>query len=116
MKIKRGDIYIVDLGEGFGSEQGGIRPALVVQNNIGNKYSHTLLIACITSKANTKHHLPTHYILPDNVMMEQIRVIDEKRIVKYIGTLSPRIMKILDKRIMISFGLTRYKKRGKTYD
>ena len=43
MKIKRGDIYIVDLGEGFGSEQGGIRPALVVQNNIGNKYSHTLL-------------------------------------------------------------------------
>ena len=124
MKIKRGDIYIVDLGEGFGSEQGGMRPALVVQNNIGNKYSHTLLIACITSKANTKHHLPTHYILPDNVglnhnsmvMMEQIRVIDEKRIVKYIGTLSPRIMKILDKRIMISFGLTRYKKRGKTDD
>ena len=50
------------------------------------------------------------------VMMEQIRVIDEKRIVKYIGTLSPRIMKILDKRIMISFGLTRYKKRGKTDD
>ena len=108
MKIKRGDIYIVDLGEGFGSEQGGIRPALVVQNNIGNKYSHTLLIACITDNVGLNHN--------SMVMMEQIRVIDEKRIIKYIGTLSPRIMKILDKRIMISFGLKRYKKRGKTDD
>ena len=121
IKIKRGDIYIVDLRECFGSEQGGIRPALVVQNIIGNRYSHTLLIACITSKANKKHHLPTHYILPDNVglnlnsmvMMEQIRVIDEKRIVKYIGKLSPRYMKILDKRIMISFVLVRYHKKYK---
>ena len=107
MKIKRGDIYIVDLGEGFGSEQGGIRPALVVQNNIGNKYSHTLLIACITSKANTKHHLPTHYTLPDNVGLNHNSMVMMEQI---------RIMKILDKRIMISFGLKRYKKRGKTDD
>ena len=57
MKIKRGDIYLADLGEGYGSEQGGIRPVLVVQNNKGNKHSHTLLVACITSKAHSKHYL-----------------------------------------------------------
>lgn len=53
MKIKRGDIFLADLGEGYGSEQGGIRPVLVVQNNKGNKHSHTLLVACITSKAHS---------------------------------------------------------------
>lgn len=114
MKIKRGDIYLADLGEGYGSEQGGIRPILVVQNNKGNKHSHTLLVACITSKAHSKHYLPTHYIIPKSfglnydsmVMMEQVKVIDETRIIKYIGKLTPRFMKILDKKLMISFGLT----------
>ena len=113
MKIKRGDIFLADLGEGYGSEQGGIRPVLVVQNNKGNKHSHTLLVACITSKAHSKHYLPTHYIIPKSfglnydsmVMMEQIKVIDETRIIKYIGKLTPRFMKILDKKLMISFGL-----------
>ena len=113
MKIKRGDIYLADLGEGYGSEQGGIRPVLVVQNNKGNKHSHTLLVACITSKAHSKHYLPTHYVIPKSfglnydsmVMMEQIKVIDETRIIKYIGKLTPKFMKILDKKLMISFGL-----------
>lgn len=113
MKIKRGDIYLADLGKGYGSEQGGIRPVLVVQNNKGNKYSTTLLVACITSKAHSKHHLPTHYIIPKDVglkydsmvMMEQIKVIDESRIIKFIGKLTPRFMKLTDKRLMISFGL-----------
>lgn len=123
MKIKRGQIYLADLGEGYGSEQGGIRPVLVVQNNKGNKHSPTILVACITSKAHSKHYLPTHYVIPKHVglkydsmvMMEQIKVIDEKRIIKYIGKLSPRIMKILDKKIKISFGLTYpyYKRRKK---
>ena len=93
MKIKRGHIYLADLGEGYGSEQGGIRPVLVVQNNKGNKHSPTILVACITSKAHSKHYLPTHYIIPKEVglkydsmvMMEQIKVIDESRIIKYIG-------------------------------
>lgn len=113
MKIKRGHIYLADLGEGYGSEQGGIRPVLVVQNNKGNKHSPTILVACITSKAHSKHYLPTHYIIPKDVglkydslvMMEQIKVIDESRIIKYIGKLSNKFMKILDKRLMISFGL-----------
>ena len=113
MKIKRGDIYLADLGKGYGSEQGGIRPVLVVQNNKGNKYSTTLLVACITSKAHSKHHLPTHYIIPKDVglkydsmvMMEQIIVIDESRIIKFIGKLTPKFMKLIDKRLMISFGL-----------
>ena len=113
MKIKRGDIYLADLGKGYGSEQGGIRPVLVVQNNKGNKYSTTLLVACITSKAHSKHHLPTHYIIHKDVglkydsmvMMEQIKVIDESRIIKFIGKLTPRFMKLIDKRLMISFGL-----------
>ena len=114
MKIKRGNIYLADLGEGFGSEQGGLRPVLIVQNDKGNKYSTTYLVACITSKAKYKHHLPTHYVLPQNiglkqdsmVMLEQIKVIDEKRIIKFISRLSPAYMKIIDKRLMISFGLT----------
>lgn len=123
MKIKRGQIYLADLGEGYGSEQGGIRPVLIVQNNKGNKHSPTILVACITSKAHSKHYLPTHYVIPKHVglkydsmvMMEQIKVIDEKRIIKYIGKLSPRFMKILDKKIKISFGLTYpyYKRRKK---
>lgn len=123
MKIKRGQIYLADLGEGYGSEQGGIRPVLIVQNNKGNKHSPTILVACITSKAHSKHYLPTHYVIPKHVglkydslvMMEQIKVIDEKRIIKYIGKLSPKFMKILDKKIKISFGLTYpyYKRRNK---
>ena len=123
MKIKRRQIYLANLGEGYGSEQGGIRPVLVVQNNKGNKHSPTILVACITSKAHSKHYLPTHYVIPKHVglkydsmvMMEQIKVIDEKRIIKYIGKLSPKFMKILDKKIKISFGLTYpyYKRRKK---
>lgn len=121
MHIKRGEIYLANLDKPFGSEQGGIRPVLVVQNNVGNKYSSTLLVACITSKAHSKHHLPTHYVIPKHVglkydslvMMEQIKVIDEKRIIKYIGKLSPKYMKILDKRLKISLGLIPIRKGEK---
>ncbi|GFI42327.1 endoribonuclease EndoA [Thomasclavelia cocleata] len=113
MKIKRGQIYLADLSKGYGSEQGGIRPVLVIQNNKGNKYSPTLIIACITSRYQYKHHLPTHYYIPDSaglkhrsiVMMEQIKVIDKTRLIKYIGSVSPKFMNILDKKIMISLGM-----------
>lgn len=119
MKIKRGQIYLADLSKGYGSEQGGIRPVLVIQNNKGNKYSPTLIIACITSRHQYKHHLPTHYYIPDSaglkyrsiVMMEQIKVIDKSRLIKYIGSVSPRFMKILDKKIMISLGMNEKKYR-----
>lgn len=117
MKIKRGQVYLADLKDAHGSEQGGIRPVLVVQNNRGNKYSPTIIIACITSKAHTKHHLPTHYYIPESIglkypsiiMMEQIRVIDKSRIIKYIGSVSPKFMNILDKKIMISLGIQQKK-------
>lgn len=114
MKIKRGQIYLADLSKGYGSEQGGVRPVLVIQNNKGNKYSPTLIVACITSRFQYKHHLPTHYYIPDSaglkyrsiVMMEQIKVIDKSRIIKYIGSVSPRFMAILDKKLLISIGIT----------
>ena len=117
MKIKRGQVYLADLKDALGSEQGGIRPVLVVQNNRGNKYSPTIIIACITSKAHTKHHLPTHYYIPESIglkypsiiMMEQIRVIDKSRIIKYIGSVSPKFMNILDKKILISLGIKQTK-------
>lgn len=113
MKIKRGQIYLVDLSDGFGSEQGGVRPVLVIQNNKGNKYSPTIIVACLTSKIYEKHHLPTHYSIPTTVglkypsivMMEQIKVIDKSRIIKYIGSVTPRFMKLLDNRILISLGM-----------
>lgn len=117
MKIKRGQVYLADLKDAQGSEQGGIRPVLVVQNNRGNKYSPTIIIACITSKEHTKHHLPTHYYIPESIglkypsiiMMEQIRVIDKSRIIKYIGSVSPKFMNILDKKMMISLGIQQKK-------
>ncbi len=97
MKIKKGQIYLVDLSDGFGYEQGGISPILVVQNNKGNKYNSTIIVACITSRAKTKHHLPTQYYIPDYVvlkypsmvMMKQIKVIDKNRIIKYTRSVSP---------------------------
>ena len=67
MKIKCGQIYLTDLKNVQDSEQGGIRPVLVIQNNRCNKYSPTIIIACITSKAQTKHHLPTHYNIPESI-------------------------------------------------
>ena len=63
MKVKRGDIFLADLDYPFGSEQGGVRPVLVIQNNRGNKYSPTTIVACITSRASSKAHLPTHYYI-----------------------------------------------------
>lgn len=122
MKIKKGHIYLADLGEGYGSEQGGVRPVLVVQNNRGNKHSPTLLVACITSKAHSKHYLPTHYLIPKEVglkydslvMMEQIKVMDTNRIIKYIGRVPKSFMRILDKKIMVSFGIINKRKKEKT--
>lgn len=112
--IKRGDVYLVDLGEGNGSEQGGIRPAVVVQNNVGNKFAPTIIIACITSK-QSKKPMPTHlslskeqYDTPDycTVLMEQIRTIDKNRIVgNKLFSLNDMDKIRLDRAIEISFGL-----------
>lgn len=113
MKVKRGDIYLADLSDANGSEQGKVRPVVVIQNNRGNKYSPTTIVACLSSKVNSKHHLPTHYLLPDGlglkyksmVMCEQIRVLDKSRLIKKITKLDKRHMMHIDRRIKISLDL-----------
>lgn len=114
MVIKRGDIFYADLSPVIGSEQGGIRPVLIVQNDIGNKYSPTVIAAAITSQIN-KAKLPTHIeisaqeygLAKDSViLLEQIRTIDKKRIREKIGHLDDELMEEVNDAIGVSFGLT----------
>lgn len=113
MIVKRGDIFYADLSPVVGSEQGGVRPVLVIQNNIGNKYSPTIIVAAITSQIN-KAKLPTHievnakeYGLPKDsvLLMEQIRTIDKKRLREKIGRINKPMMKEIDESLKISLGL-----------
>ncbi len=113
MIVKRGDIFYADLSPVVGSEQGGVRPVLVIQNNIGNKYSPTIIVAAITSQIN-KAKLPTHveidaknYGLPKDsvVLMEQLRTIDKKRLREKIGRVGSSAMKDVDECLKISLGL-----------
>ena len=113
MIVKRGDIFYADLSPVVGSEQGGIRPVLVVQNDVGNKYSPTVIAAAITSRIN-KAKLPTHieieaadYGLQKDsvVLLEQIRTIDKKRLREKIGRLDEIQMIKVNDAIAISFGL-----------
>lgn len=113
MVIKRGDIFYADLSPVIGSEQGGIRPVLIIQNDIGNKYSPTVIAAAITSQIN-KAKLPTHveisakeYGLPKDsvILLEQIRTIDKKRLREKISHLSDDLMKKVNEALEISFGL-----------
>ena len=112
-EIRRGDLYYADLSPVVGSEQGGVRPVLIIQNNIGNKYSPTVIVASITSKVGVKAKLPTHYFVntesgleaPSVVLLEQIRTIDKKRLDSYIGHLNYEHLKEIDKSIEISLGL-----------
>ena len=113
LNVKRGDIYYADLSPVIGSEQGGVRPVLVVQNNVGNKYSPTIIIAAITSQIN-KARLPTHveinapdFGLPKDsvVLLEQIRTIDKKRLREKIGKFDEDMMKLVDEALKISIGI-----------
>ncbi|MBR2070807.1 MAG: type II toxin-antitoxin system PemK/MazF family toxin [Clostridia bacterium] len=112
MEIKRGEIYFADLSPVIGSEQGGIRPVLIVQNDIGNKYSPTIIAAAVTSKLN-KSKLPTHIELPKSVglnkesvvLLEQIRTIDKRRLKDKIGELTPSLMQKVNDAILVSFGI-----------
>ena len=110
--IKRGEMYYADLSPVVGSEQGGVRPILIVQNDTGNKYSPTIIAAAITSKLN-KAKLPTHieisaveYGLPRNsiVLLEQIRTLDKKRLKERIGELPTDTMRRVDTALLISLG------------
>ena len=111
-QIKRGDIFYADLSPVIGSEQGGIRPVLVIQNDIGNKYSPTVIVCAITSKL-AKAKLPTHielesfvYNLPkDSVcLLEQIRTLDKTRLKEKISYIGGKKMKDVDRAILISLG------------
>lgn len=111
--IKRGEVYYADLSPVVGSEQGGVRPVLVIQNNIGNKYSPTIIIAAITSQMN-KAKLPTHIeikagnygLVKDSVLLlEQIRTIDRKRMKDKIGRCDANFMKKVNAALAISIGL-----------
>lgn len=110
--IKRGEIYYADLSPVVGSEQGGVRPIVVLQNDIGNKYSPTVIVAAITSQIN-KAKIPTHielssknYFLPKDsvVLLEQIRTIDKTRLKQKISCLDKLKMKEVNRAILISLG------------
>lgn len=114
MEVVRGDIYYADLSPVVGSEQGGVRPVLVVQNDVGNKYSPTVIIAAITSQL-TKAKLPTHIELDKNkynlmkdsvVLLEQLRTLDKRRLKEKITQIDENTMKKVDVAIMISLGIT----------
>ena len=111
--VKRGDIYYADLSPVVGSEQGGMRPVLIVQNDMGNKHSPTVIAAAITSQIN-KAKLPTHIALEAKsfgltkdsvVLLEQIRTIDKRRLKERMGTLDEALMNQVDNAIAVSFGL-----------
>lgn len=113
MSIKRGEIYYADLSPVIGSEQGGVRPVLIVQNDVGNKHSPTVIAAAITSQRE-KAKLPTHIDLnavscglakDSVVLLEQIRTIDKKRLKEHIGELDQSAMNKVNTALSISFGL-----------
>lgn len=113
MIVKRGDIYYADLSPVVGSEQGGIRPVLVIQNDIGNKYSPTVIAAAITSQIN-KAKMPTHIELAAKdyglnkdsvILLEQIRTIDKRRLREKIGRIDDGLMVSVNNALSISFGL-----------
>ena len=111
--VKRGEIYYADLSPVVGSEQGGVRPVLIIQNDVGNKYSPTVIAAAITSQVN-KAKMPTHISLcsrsfgltKDSVVLtEQIRTLDKKRLREKMGTLDEANMRRIDEALAVSFGL-----------
>ena len=112
--VKRGDIYYADLSPVVGSEQGGVRPVLIIQNDTGNRYSPTVIAAAITSQTG-KTRLPTHIDLPVDqscglsrdsvVLLEQVRTLDKKRLRERMGHVEENVMTKVDTAIAVSFGL-----------
>ena len=113
MEVRRGDIYYADLSPVVGSEQGGIRPVLIVQNDVGNKYSPTVIAAAITSK-KFKTQLPTHICVHADecglakdsiVLLEQVRTLDKQRLRERMGSLDENDMSKINQALSVSFGL-----------
>ena len=121
--IRRGDIYYADLSPVVGSEQGGIRPVVILQNNVGNRHSPTVIAAAITSRKG-KHKLPTHVNLDAPVpglyrdsiiLLEQLRTIDKSRIDNYLGKVTPREMVAIEKALSVSLAMEQLKKRSQKH-
>ena len=110
--IVRGDIFYADLNPVIGSEQGGIRPVLIIQNNTGNRFSPTVIVAAISRRAHGKAVLPTHIVFQgvgimdeSVILLEQVRTIDKTRLCNYVGNLDQEEMKRVDKGILVSLGI-----------
>lgn len=113
MVVKRGDIFYADLSPVVGSEQGGVRPVLIVQNDVGNKYSPTVIIAAVTSQIN-KAKLPTHVEISANdfglakdsvILLEQIRTVDKRRLREKIGKVNDALMHRVNDALAVSLGI-----------
>lgn len=112
-KVQRGELYYADLSPVTGSEQGGYRPVLIIQNNVGNRYSSTVIVAALSGQVNTKNDLPTHHVIRNYpglnedsvILLEQIRTIDKRRLRNYIGTLSEKDIKQVDCCLAVSLDL-----------
>lgn len=111
-KVKRGDIFYADLGMRVGSEQTGTRPVLIIQNDVGNYHSPTVIVAVLTSKVN-KNPLPTHVLIdarfgltePSLILFEQLLTIDRRRLRGYVGSIDDYVMAQAEKALRISLGL-----------
>lgn len=116
MIVKRGEVYFANLDPVVGSEQGGIRPVVIIQNDIGNAHSTTTIAAITTNDRHSR--MPTHVSLHSNseplrdsvAMLEQLRTIEKSRLISYIGTLSEKTMKKIDDAFMISIGVKKVHK------
>ncbi|MCK8625135.1 type II toxin-antitoxin system PemK/MazF family toxin [Apilactobacillus xinyiensis] len=117
VEIKRGDIFYADLSPVVGSEQGGMRPVLIIQNNIGNHYSPTVIVAAITARIS-KPKMPTHVGISSKktkieknsvVLLEQIRTIDKQRLHDKVANLDEKTMKLIDNALSLSVGLGKRK-------
>ncbi|MCI9510431.1 MAG: type II toxin-antitoxin system PemK/MazF family toxin [Angelakisella sp.] len=122
MTVKRGEIYYADLSPVVGSEQGGVRPVLIIQNDVGNRFSPTVIAAAITSQKD-KTRLPTHIQLNSRdcglardsvVLLEQVRTIDKRRLKERMGKVEDPYMDQVDHALSISFGLEPTKHTGVT--
>ena len=112
-ELRRGQIYLADLSPVVGSEQGGVRPVVVIQNEWGNRHSPTVIVAAITSKLD-KNKIPTHVPVTvaglgknSVVLLEQIRTIDKRRLIGFVGILEDSVMEKIDRAIAVSVGISK---------
>ena len=114
--FRRGEIYFADLDPHYGSEQGGKRPVIVIQNNTGNKFAPTVIVAAVTSKVSKKPNQPTHVLIEQNpafsrpsvVLLEQIRTLDKHRLRERAGQITPEDQRRVNQALDVSLGLDSY--------